>query len=306
MNRPIIFILAFGLVFRSTAAVPLSFEPNRGQFEREVRFVARSSGHRLVLTDSETAVSAGSAVLRMRFTSRAAPLEGIEPTVGHSNYLRGPNRAAWQTDVPHFARVRQRGVYSGIDVVYHANGQQLEFDFVVAAGADPSRIRLEFPGAERLRINADGALVVRSGGQDFPLRKPDAVQGGRIAVNYILRGPNFAGLRLGRYDRSKPLVIDPVLVYAALVGGTGTDNITATAVDLQGNVYVTGTTTSSDIPNSRSLGGKAQFYASSDAGATFQGVSNTPVPFHLLSGSRPQHAGHVVRRRCQHDFQKHR
>jgi hypothetical protein len=150
--------------------------------------------------------------------------------------------------------VRYRTVYPGIDVVYYGNPTRLEYDFVLAPGADPRAIRLQFRGAGHLTITPEGDLAVESAGTRMVQERPVIYQqDGRTAARcqvqgrYVLMARNVVGIRLDRYDRSKPLVIDPTLVYSTYMGGSGADQIVAARVDALGNLCVVGSTATSDL-----------------------------------------------------------
>ena len=90
-----------------------------------------------------------------------------------TNYFIG-RRDQWHTAIPNYSRIRYRNVYPGIDAVYYGNENRLEYDFVVAPGADPRAIRLQFSGADRIAITAQGDLSVEAGGQPIVQKKPVA------------------------------------------------------------------------------------------------------------------------------------
>jgi hypothetical protein len=242
------------------ARLPLSFEPNRGQADRRARFLARGRGYTLFLTDREALLSLargehqGPALLRMGFagaSSRARITPGGE-LAGKVNYLVGGTRSRWRTNVPTYAAVRYRGLYPGVDLLYYGRGGRLEYDFRLAPGADPAQIVLRFRGAQ-VRLARNGDLLLRAGGESVRQLRPVAYQriaGGRRAVasRYELLGGGRVGLRLGRYDRAHPLVIDPVLLYSTYLGGGGEDRAEDIAVDGAGSAYVTGATTSTNFP----------------------------------------------------------
>jgi len=271
----------------SYGKLPLSFEANTGQADKSVKYLSRGSGYGLYLTSEETvlalsegdcagrpastvrkpalgrgatACGRGVPVVRMRLTgaaSRAADPVGEERLPGTANYFIGNDPAGWHTSVPTYAKVRYRGVYPGVDLVYYGNQRQLEYDFIVAPGADPRPIRLRFAGAKGLRLEADGDLVVAGPGGAMVFHRPVAYQmevGQRKAVegSFTLLAGHTVGFRLGSYDHENALVIDPVLVYSTYLGGTdsanGGDWANSIAVDTAGNAYVAGITGSSNFP----------------------------------------------------------
>lgn len=241
--------------------LPLTFEANAGQVDPGVRFLGRSPGFTLFLTDREAVLSlrggAGrrASVLRVR-PAGGAPRrpEGGDPRATRSNYLLGNDPRRWQLDVPHYGQVRYADVYPGIDLVYRGNPGQLEYDFVVAAGADPGRIRLAFQGAARVALGPAGELILHTASGDLVQRAPVLYQEvGRdrkpVAGSYVLlERPGEVGFRVGPYDRGRELVIDPTVLYATFLGGTDLDQAAGIAVDAAGNAYVTGTTASASFP----------------------------------------------------------
>jgi hypothetical protein len=259
-------------------AAPLGFEPNLGQTHGKVKFMARAGGYILFLT-AEGAVMALSnpaayvkgkkaressgaggrrpprSVVRMEMVG-ANPdprMEGFGELPGRSNYFSGGDPARWQTDVPHYAGVRYGQVYPGVDLVFYGRERQLEYDFVVAPGADPGMIQLDFKGGESLRIEADGGLVIQTAHGELRQHKPFAYQeaGGvrrEVPSGFVLVGKDTVGFQLGAYDPLKPLIIDPVLSYSSYLGGSGFDQGYGIAVDASGNAYVTGQTASADFP----------------------------------------------------------
>jgi hypothetical protein len=249
-------------------ALPLSFEANRGQTHSQVEFLARGAGYTLFLTQTEAVFAlrnrdSGPAprgprpgVLRMELvgSSPAPRVAGLDQLPGTSNYVVGSDPSRWRTGIPTFARVRYHGVYPGVDLVYYgADRRQLEYDFVVAPGADPSRITVGFKGADRVEVDAGGDLVLEVAGEQLRLKKPVLYQekdGARQPVGggYALKEADRVGFEVGPYDRGRPLVIDPVLIYSTYLGGSGIDSAIGIAVDAHGSAFVSGATTSIDFP----------------------------------------------------------
>lgn len=236
--------------------LPLSFEVNQGQTDPQVKYLARGMGYITYLTGKEAVIAItgpSPMVIRMKL-SGASPAEpsGIDEMAGKSNYIIGSNPARWRTGIATFAKVEYPRVYPGIDLVYHGNQRQLEYDFVVAPGADPGAIRLEFPGSRAAQLDPSGDLVLGSDGQECRFHKPVVYQtragGGKDEVDgrYVLQGSQVA-FELGEYDRTRPVVIDPIL-RSTFLGGAGNDIAYGIAVDQAGFSYVTGSTASANFP----------------------------------------------------------
>jgi hypothetical protein len=201
------------------------------------------------------ACAAGDQVtLSLAGAHRAAILDALEPGPGVSNYYFGRDPALWRSGVPHYGRLVAREVHRGVDLVFRGAGRDLEFDLVARPGADLDRLRLrvEGPASKGMRLTADGAVLLPLGGGELRLQPPFVYQeryGARIQVRsrYRLDGDEIA-FDLGDRDPALELVIDPVVTFATLVGGGGNEIGTGCAVDNQGNMAVTGSTTSTDFP----------------------------------------------------------
>ena len=238
--------------------VPLNFEPNRGQVDSAVQFLSRGPGYSLYLTPGEAVLQLQSAresltTLRMTLVgaNAKAPVAGEQPLPGTVTYFVGNDSSKWHRAIPTFGKVNYTAVYPGVDLVYYGNQRQLEYDFVVAPGADTTKIALQFTGATPI-IDKAGDLVLPVQGEEARFHKPVVYQldGNRkvsVAGSYQI-ADGKVGFALGVYDHSKALVIDPILSYMTYIGGSQQDEINGMAVDAQGNVVVIGTTFSPDFP----------------------------------------------------------
>jgi hypothetical protein len=257
--------------------LPVTFEANQGQTNSQVKFLTHGKGYTAYLT-------AGGMVLSLR-PNQPVPAQQISnvaasnksqqlsttlqfklvgaaqnPTVigedlqpGRVNYFIGRDPAKWRTKVPTYAKVRYKNVYSGIDLVYYGNQRQLEYDFAVSPGADASRIQFEIKGANQIALDAEGNLALQTGSGELHFQSPVVYQesnGARVPVRgaYVMNDSTHVAFQLAQYDSSKPLVIDPALLYSTYLGGSGDDQPTGIAVDSTGSVYVAGYTDSTDFP----------------------------------------------------------
>lgn len=259
-------------------ALPLNFELNQGQTHQRVKFLARSNGYVLFLTATEAVMALDNpathrkgkenldvreeekarpprSIVRMKLegANHGAQVEGLEPLTTTSNYFIGQDPTAWRTNVPNYARVRYAQVYPGIDMVYYGSGRRLEYDFIVAPGSDPELIDIAFGGIQDFEISRMGDLVLHTQQGNILQRRPVAYQEidgvkEQVAVDYVAKDEHRVGFQLGAYDQSRPLIIDPVLIYSTYLGGSGFDQGYAIAVDSLGNSYVTGQTAAIDFP----------------------------------------------------------
>ncbi|HKA29489.1 MAG TPA: SBBP repeat-containing protein, partial [Candidatus Binatia bacterium] len=268
----------------------IGFEANCGQVDERVQFVARGPAYTAFLTSTEAVLALGDrrgghAILRMeRIGANAgARVAGSGLLPGVVSYFPG-GRVDAPISAPAYRRVRYDDVYPGIDLVYYSRARSLEYDFVVAPGVDPNQIGLRVDGADHVEVDGEGTLVVHTAAGDVRQPRPVAYQriGGvrrPVAAEYALDAEGEVRLRLGDYDRSRRLVIDPVITYATYLGGTGDearinfDGEVHLARDPAGNLYVTGTTRSTDFPTTaganQTLGGSADAFVTkfSPAGA---------------------------------------
>lgn len=210
-----------------------------------------------------------SQVLRMHLggnnLNKEPKITGLEKQAGVSNYIQGNDKNKWQTGVPHYNKVEFEDIYPGIDLVYYGNPQQLEYDFVVEPGANPNQIQLAFEGADNIQVAKNGNLNIKMADRELAFRAPVIYQmkyGKKqtITGNYLIQQGTLkvanedispttqVGFQLAAYDTSLPLVIDPVLEYSTYLGGSSDDVGNGIAVDVSGNMFVTGNTLSTDFP----------------------------------------------------------
>jgi Beta-propeller repeat len=232
---------------------PLSFEPNQGQTDAQVKFLSRASGYTLFVTAREAVFAAQDGSVERMTLMGANPsprFEPLEKQSGISNYFIGNDPLKWRTNITNYGKVALRDVYPGIDLVFYGNERQLEYDWVVASGADPKLIHVKWEGPSQVTKNASGDLLLSA---SLIERKPIVLQDGkRIDGRYVVRGREVA-FKIAKYDAGKSLVIDPVLVYSTYLGGSGVDQGRGIAVDGAGNAYVTGFTSSLDFPAGSSI-----------------------------------------------------
>src|SRR6266481_6899040 len=267
--------------------LPFTFEQNQGQTDARVKFLARGAGYTVFLSDGQTTTlrliapandpssslhgSARSSIsaapiknsdatvqLSLVGANPQAPFEGNDLQPGRSNYFIGNDPSRWQRNVPHFARVKYRGVYPGVDLVYYGNQGRLESDYILAPGADPAQIGLQIKGAGAVKLDSQGALVLSTAAGEVALHKPFAYQetaeGRReVAANFVQHGPHLVGFCVAPYDTRQPLIIDPVMVYSTYLGGSVKDFANAITVDATGNAYITGFTVSTNFPTQNPL-----------------------------------------------------
>src|SRR6478672_8932783 len=212
--------------------------------------IKRTHGRRSELDRSES-VPGDTVRMRLVGANSTAQAVGAAELPGKANYFIGNDPSKWRTNVPTYAKVKFESVYAGIDLVYYGNQGQLEYDFVVSAGADPSSIGVRFQGPDKLKIDSNGDLLLSAHGVRF--QKPLIYQESaglrkEIGGRYDLVAENTVHFAVGDYDHSAPLIIDPVLVYSTYLGGSLQDIGNGVAVDASQNVYVIGSTTSTDFP----------------------------------------------------------
>ncbi len=250
------------------ARLPLRFEANQGQFDPSVRYLARANGYDLLLTAGGPVFSiTGSSPVALSLVNSnpQAAIEPLDPQAGRTDYYIG--RQNWHTGVKNYGRVRYRSVYPGVDLVYYGSHSLLEYDFVLQPGAAPSSIAMKFSAPVHARLSPTGDLIFEAAGQKFVEHAPYIYQEDRsgarreITGGYQLMADGTVKLRLGRYDRARPLVIDPMIEYCTYIGGPGLDQVNAaklvtsvnvtlpqSGLETGGLLYIVGQTDSGQIP----------------------------------------------------------
>jgi uncharacterized repeat protein (TIGR01451 family) len=260
----------------------MAFEPNQGQTDRQVQFLSHGHGYSIFLTAGEAVLEAQhisanrrsqqTSVIRMNLagSSHFAAVSGEDELPGKSSCLIGNQTRDWRAGISQFSRVRYHEVYPGIDLVYYGKQGTLEYDFEVAPGGDPSRVELSFEGPESLMLDKSGELSLSIGGDTLQMHAPRVYQrvDGRqqeIPARFVTLAANKVGFEVGTYDHSRELVIDPVLSYSTYLGGSGSETFPTVAVDSSFNIYVAGSTASSNFPTTTgviqsALGGTANIF----------------------------------------------
>jgi uncharacterized repeat protein (TIGR01451 family) len=260
------------------SALPMVFEENAGQLPEGAAFAGRTQNYTVEVRPSELRFELLGAMkrrtIRLSFSgSQGGRPVGLQDAGFRSNFYFGNDPKNWHPNVRNFDRVALRGLYPGIDATFYVLGGRIEHDFLLAPGADPSRLVMGLDGASKIAIAASGDLILASEEGDLVLHKPSAYQelaDGRrqaVDVSFEVAASGEAGklrFKLGRYDHRRALVIDPVISYATYVTGAAGSTAAAVTTDGVGNVYLTGSTASIES----SFGAETSEGAASISGAT--------------------------------------
>lgn len=303
-------------IIEAYGELPLSFQPNYGQTDHQVKFLSRGDGYTLFLTQSSAVLALSNPEKKEQISSSQKTVKStqiklqwlgsnpniqptsVQPLPGVVNYFVGSNPQQWHQDIPTYAQVKYSSLYPGIDLVYYGNQGQLEYDLVVAPGADPNLIKLKLEGAQQLEIDDQGQLLVHTSSGVLQQQKPivyQVINGQKQLVEskYLLSKQQEVEIALASYDSHEPLVIDPVLVYSTYLGGTRLDTGRQIAVDILGNAYIIGETSSVNFPTKNA-------YQSTNRGfgnvfvTKLNPLGNGLVYSTYLGGSNRDYAGSIA------------
>jgi hypothetical protein len=254
--------------------LPIQFEANGSSSGSDLKFLSRGREYTIFLAPGEAVLSlrrmgklsgpsnaswqpeaAGELHLKLAGGNAQAKAEEMDALPGRVNYLLGNDKTQWRTGIATFGKVKYENVYPGIDLVYYGNQRNLEYDFVLAPGADSKAIQLEITGAESTVVDTmTGDLVLALSGHEVRFHRPliyqpESVGSQRTTVkgSYVAR-ENRVSFEVGPYDRSRVLIVDPKLAYSTFVGGSDFDQATSIAIDSTGAAYITGYTCSTNFP----------------------------------------------------------
>jgi hypothetical protein len=291
----------------------MTFEKNTGRFPAQVKFVARSGGGTLFLTNREAVLALSgqdkAVALRLKLarSNPGAVVTGLDKQSGIVNYLIGNDPKKWHTNVPTYSRVKLAGVYPGVDLVYYGAGKSrtLEYDFVVKPGADPSKIRMAVSGARSLRTQG-GKVIASTDLGDVALNAPYAYQTvnglrKQVACAFTLER-NTVAFQVARYDATRPLIVDPTVVFSTYLGGSGADYQTpgtygppeGIAVDSAGGIYVTGCAGSANFPTTAGSYQPARAGTQTDAYITKFNVGGATLAYSTYLGGTGADYGYSI------------
>jgi hypothetical protein len=288
----------------SLSSLPLAFERNTGQSKADISWMTRVAGMQIGFAAGEVQVTPSAAAahpltLALAGADRTAAIVPSEKTGGESNYLLGQDRSQWRTHIAQYGRITYQSIYPGVDLTFYGNHSRLEHDFVVQPGADYRQIRMQYRGAKKLSLSAAGDLHVLTQDADLTLKAPTVYQEKdglrqQLAGHFVLLSKNEIGFEVNRFDRTLPLVIDPILDYSTYLADV-TLGVSAVAVDSAGNTYITGEVEGSGYPVTTGANNcNACSFTSSDVFITKLNPTGTGQVYSTVIGGTQQDASHQI------------
>jgi hypothetical protein len=265
------------------ARLPIAFERNLGQGPSQYRYLAHGDGYAIGLGRGDVMLGVshgGSGGDAVAISTPGGALGTPRPSDllrGHVSYLRANGRGNTLSGIHTYGHVNYRDVWPGIDLSFHGHGGVLEYDFDVAAGADPRRIALRFAGARSVRSDGNGGAIVTvggatQGGTTIAIPAPRSFQDGSTVPSRLVVHGDEVRVWLGPHRSDLPLTIDPDLVFSTYLGGSNADNAGGIALDPSGDIYVTGDTVSTNYPVT------AGTYETTHGAVTYSGYVTELVP----------------------------
>jgi len=296
---------------RSYGRLPLYFARNDGQTDKSVRFYEKGAGHSTFFTDEGVVLSLvkdkKARAVKLSFAGANKDIDVIadNPLETRVNYFTGKDQSKWRRDVPVYGSVIYKGVYKNIDVKFYGNNNKIEHDIIVKAGGNPQEVIFSYDGVESIAVADNGNLEVTLADGKLIEQKPFIYQeigGKRVEVQGSYRiisrqgeGHASYGFNVASYDRTRELVIDPVLNYSTYIGGSASDFARDIAVDSTGAVYITGWTLS---PNFPVLGPLQSFYGggivSGDVFVTKINPAGTAIVYSTYLGGNADEEGLAI------------
>ncbi|MDO8413663.1 MAG: SBBP repeat-containing protein [Gallionellaceae bacterium] len=283
-------------VYAAYGNLPLVFMENQGQVDPDVAFYEQTIAHTAYFYRSGITLNlhgSNSVQLIPLGANKNPEVVGEQKLTGQVNYLVGSNAHNWKTHLPSYGAVRYKDIYPGVDLKLYGNNRQLEYDFILQPGADPAVLQLALEGIQGANILANGDLELDLGEQKIISQRPviyQNINGQRVKISgqYKLLAQSHVnhpvyGFDIGAYDKSQPLVIDPVLSYSTFLGGKRLEIGYAIAVDELGYAYVAGRTQSESTLDVKAPDKLPDFPVTSGVVQTHHSDIGVPVPDGIIS-----------------------
>ena len=238
--------------------MPLSFIENRGQSSEDVEFMVKTAGQTVFFTHSEIVFALSnknnSSVVRMSFEdSRPGKITGEELLPGMANFFIGNDSSKWVQDIPTYAAISYKDIYPGVDLVFKGTEEHLKHELILSPGTDPAQIVVNCSGQDNLSLAQDGSVLIRTATGNITDSAPfcyQEINGTQVIIDskYRMIDGHRIGFHIETYNKSYPLMIDPVLEYSTYLGGGSSESASSIAVDSSGSAYVAGPTGSTNFP----------------------------------------------------------